>query len=173
MFPSRLPAVAPLAVVFAVLVSGAAPSAPAGPSPSLFEELPWDPLGATPYSHFGIAVAPAGDVDNDGDGDVLVGAPGAGDDPHFNAGRVFLYKGSPQGLADAPSWSWSPPQVDAYAGSALAPAGDVNGDGYHDVIVGVPGWNTGGAFGAGRVVLFHGGPTGLPAAPSRDLLPPT
>jgi hypothetical protein len=170
MLRSRLLAAAPLAVLFAL----PAPAAPAGPAPSLYEELPWDPVGATtPYSHFGIAVAPAGDVDHDGDGDVLVGAPGAGEDPHFNAGRVFLYEGSPQGLGDAPSWSWSPPQVDAYAGSALAPAGDVNGDGYHDVVVGVPGWNVGGAFGAGRVVLFHGGPTGLPATPSRELLPPT
>ena len=160
-------------LVVALAVAPARPSWSGAQAPALFEVMPWDPVGMSSSSHFGLTVAPAGDIDGDGDGDVLVGAPSASDETYFFAGRVFLYKGSPQGLADGPAWFWGAAQDDAYAGGAIAPAGDVNGDGYHDVIVGVPGANVGGFFGAGRVVVFHGSPSGLPVNPSRELLPPS
>ena len=47
-----------------------------------------------------------------------------------------MYLGTPLGLASSPAWTAESDQVNAYFGSAaVATAGDVNGDGFADVIV--------------------------------------
>jgi hypothetical protein len=89
-------------------------------------------------STYGAAVSGAGDVNGDGFSDVVVGAY-----LHANgAGQVYVYHGSVNGLSDSPSWTVSGPQGGAY-GFAVATAGDVNGDGYSDLIVGAPVYDNG------------------------------
>jgi hypothetical protein len=115
----------------------------------------------------GTAVASAGDVDGDGFSDVIVGAPGY-DTPLIDAGTVFLWHGSAAGLGHNGTplnadWSAESDLADAEFGHAVASAGDVNGDGYSDVIVGAPLYNhftldDGGAF------VWLGSASGLGAA---------
>ncbi|HYV85411.1 MAG TPA: FG-GAP-like repeat-containing protein [Patescibacteria group bacterium] len=110
-------------------------------------------------SLFGFSVASAGDVNGDGYADVIVGAPA--DYPASAAAYVYL--GSPSGLSQTPAWSVIGPQPnfsDAGFGAQVASAGDVNGDGYGDVLVGEPGHDRGGCT-IGRVYLYIGSASGL------------
>jgi hypothetical protein len=126
----------------------------------------WTAVGDTAEAWFGWSVATAGDVNGDGYDDVLVGVFNYGSSQsQANEGRVCLYLGSSAGPAVAPSWTWESNQPGAHAGSSVATAGDVNGDGYDDVIVGAMGWTNGAGANAGAAFLFLGGPTGLAASP--------
>ena len=104
-------------------------------------------------------VAAAGDVNGDGFGDVLVGALQY-DNGHNNEGRSFLYLGSPAGLATAAAWTAESNQNDAAFGYSVATAGDVNGDGFSDVIVGSPNFDNGQAD-EGRAYVYLGSASGL------------
>src|SRR5206468_11287265 len=58
------------------------------------------------------------------------------DNGEVDEGRAFLYLGSASGLSTTPAWTAESNQATAYFGYAAAGAGDVNGDGFADVIVG-------------------------------------
>src|SRR5262245_7939631 len=103
----------PFVLALFVLVPGAASGAPV--------KLSWNPHGATPGAQYGAVVAPAGDVNGDGFGDVLVAAPKE-EGPNLDAGKVFLYLGSANGLATIPAWSWSANQANGQTGAATAAA---------------------------------------------------
>jgi hypothetical protein len=117
--------------------------------------------GTQPNAMWGEAVAPAGDVNGDGYDDLIVGAP-----QHSNGqqveGRAYVYLGSPGGLDPVPVWTTEHNQKLTYYGTSVGPAGDVNGDGYDDVVVGSPyhDGNRGAAF------LYHGSPTGPSPTPA-------
>jgi len=94
----------------------------------------------TAQSQSGEAVAGLGDVNGDGYDDVAVAAPWD-DHAHTNAGRVFLVLGQAAGWSmdvalTATDASWVGEQDSDYLGESLAGAGDVNGDGYDDLLVG-------------------------------------
>lgn len=91
-------------------------------------------------AHFGNAVASAGDVNRDGYGDLIVGAR-AYNNGVLDEGAAFVYLGSASGLATSAAWSTEGGQDNAYLGYAVASAGDVNADGYGDVIVGARGYD--------------------------------
>jgi hypothetical protein len=83
----------------------------------------------------GVSVAGAGDVNGDGFDDIIVGAFRFANG-EFNEGAAFLFFGGPGAfdlIADAQLES---NQEGAVAGLSVAGAGDVNGDGFDDVIVG-------------------------------------
>ncbi len=92
----------------------------------------------------------AQDVDGDGFDDLLLAAPGFSSDGLTQRGRAQLYQGSAQGPALPPSWTRLGDAAYEWFGECVAGAGDVDGDGYPDVVVGSPGANperdaTGGA----------------------------
>src|SRR6266542_4336313 len=95
----------------------------------------WVVEGHERNASFGTSVASAGDVNGDGYDDVVVGAPlyGPGD-----PGAAFLFLGSATGPSTAPDWAVWPHQAYASFGTSVASAGDVNGDGYDDVVIGAP-----------------------------------
>jgi len=141
---------------------GAAFVFPGGPG-GLASTFAWRVESNTANEEFGIAVATAGDVNNDGFDDVIVGAnsplPTLG-------GKVYVFLGSPTGLATTPSWTYAGEQLTDRFGTAVASAGDVNGDNYADVIVGAPDYVGQQGSSLGRAYVFYGGPGGLPATPS-------
>ncbi len=100
-----------------------------------------------------IWVAGAGDVNGDGYSDVVVG------DYQSSTAQMFL--GSASGLSVAPDWTYSSATADAL-GFSVASAGDVNMDGYDDVLVGAPDANAG----VGEALRFLGGWNGLQLSPS-------
>jgi hypothetical protein len=124
----------------------------------------WTAEGNQAGAVFGIAVANAGDVNADGFADVLVGAS-AYSNGQSGEGRAFLYLGSASGLAPTPAWTAESDQANASFGGALATAGDVNGDGYADVLVSAYAY-TSTKFQEGRAYLYFGNASGLTTTPA-------
>ena len=113
---------------------------------------------------FGRSVSSAGDVNADGFSDVVISAYNF-DNGQTDEGRIFVYHGSATGLSLSPDWIFESDQAGAFLGFSVAGAGDVNGDGYSDVIAGATGYD--GAFsGEGRAYLFQGSASGLQATPA-------
>lgn len=111
---------------------------------------------------FGSAVGMLPDMDGDGFDEVGVGAifadPIVNGQPVSAAGKAYVYRGgSPMGTAAALVLSGS--HRDEQFGNAIQSAGDVNGDGLWDLIVGGHFFNPGSARAAGRAVLFLGART--------------
>lgn len=105
-------------------------------------KLLWMQTGP-PRGQLGIGIEAAGDVNADGIADVVASAPGAG--------KAFVYSGKDGTIlltlgAGDPSEGF---------GRHVSGAGDINGDGYADVIIGAPGNNTAGQ-GAGRAYVYSG-----------------
>jgi hypothetical protein len=108
---------------------------------------------------FGYSVSSAGDVNGDGYSDVIVGAPDYGNGESFE-GMAFVYRGSSSGLSVSYDWTAESDLSSASFGSSVSSAGDVNGDGYSDVIVGAYGYDNG-ETNEGRVFVYHGSSSGL------------
>ena len=105
----------------------------------------------------------AGDVNGDGYADLVVGAPQY-DHGETEEGVVFLYLGGPEGPADSPICTMESDQAYAWFGYAVSAAGDVNGDGYADLVVGAPRYDITGTVAltdTGQIFLYYGAPTGL------------
>src|SRR5262249_57155853 len=101
---------------------------------------------------FGVSVASAGDFNGDGYPDFIIGAQQAG-----NEGKAFIYYGGPSldATPDVTLTGESTGAITAF-GASVASAGDVNDDGFDDVIVGAP-WYPGGNDQPGRpYVVFRG-----------------
>jgi hypothetical protein len=96
------------------------------------------------------------DVDGDGLSDLLIGAPGS-DTAGLDAGVVAIVTGPASGelLLDAPDIELRGESAGGLAGSAIAPAGDVDGDGVADLLVGAPMADYRGS-GAGAAYLLLG-----------------
>jgi hypothetical protein len=127
-----------------------------GPSAS----ADWTVQGEAP-SAYGNSAGTAGDVNGDGYGDLVIGAE-AFDDDQTNEGRVYVHFGSAAGLSTTPDWTMDGDQDGAYYGSSAATAGDVNGDGYADLIVGSRYYDNG-EYNEGRAFVYHGSAAGLAA----------
>lgn len=112
--------------------------------------------GSESGGRFGAAVADAGDVNNDGLLDLIVGAP-LDDTLGLAAGRAFLWLGG-SSLTAAPRLVFTDGLGDDRFGFAVAGIGDVNNDGFDDVAVGAPSNDDAGSD-AGAVFIYYGGPT--------------
>jgi hypothetical protein len=117
-----------------------------------------DPAGDV--DAFGWAVASAGDVNGDGFGDLVVSSP-----PDV----VDLFLGAASGLSATVSLSLPVPSaLDPGFARSLTGAGDVNGDGFADLLVG----SSGVVEGDGSVFLYLGAPSGMATTPAATLEPP-
>jgi hypothetical protein len=96
-------------------------------------------------AYMGCSVATAGDVNGDGFSDVIVGAEGY-DGGNRREGRAFVYHGSATGLSLTANWIAESDQDSAYFGNCVSTAGDVNGDGYSDIIIGAKQYTNGQKF---------------------------
>ena len=88
-----------------------------------------------PANGLEFSVAGAGDVNGDGYDDVMVSAPAA-DTGEGNGGAVFVFHGSPSGIDTTFATRLTGDRPGDEFGRSVAGAGDVNGDGFDDVIVG-------------------------------------
>jgi hypothetical protein len=103
--------------------------------------------------HFGLSVSGAGDVNKDGFADVIVGA--AGESPQFlEAGRAYIFGGRDGRLL----FELRSPNEEQFGqfGISVSGAGDVDQDGFADVVVGAWGEGPGTSPGAGRAYVFSG-----------------
>jgi hypothetical protein len=103
-------------------------------SPLFTLDMP--PLNAEAGAEFGWSVAVVGDVNNDGKGDIAVGAYKEDVGANNDQGRVYVFSSGNGMLVrtlDMPN-----PQAGAKFGQSVAPAGDLNGDTYGDIAVGAP-----------------------------------
>ena len=109
--------------------------------------------------HFGWSVSGAGDVNGDGYDDVIVGVP-KHDNGQVREGAAYIYHGSDAGIIDIAATLLESNQEKAYFGWSVSGAGDVNGDGYDDVIVGSL-WYDNGESDEGMAFVYHGSITGI------------
>ena len=110
----------------------------------------------------GRSVATAGDVNGDGYADVVIGAPN-----YLSAtGQAHLYLGSADGLSSIPAFTATGAAPDSFFGFPVQTAGDVNGDGYDDVIVGASGWPPT----QGHAYLYLGSINGLSITPALTMM---
>src|SRR5215813_4048922 len=114
--------------------------------------------GAAVGDQAGYSVASAGDFNGDGFGDLIIGAPGADPDGNTDAGSAYVIFGKASGFDDIDLSNLSPAdgfridgpsgvqgnlgfELPAELGTSVAGAGDINGDGYSDIVVGAPGFS--------------------------------
>jgi hypothetical protein len=102
---------------------------------------------------FATSVAAAGDVNGDGYADLLVGQPADGT---FVAGRAFVYYGG-FFVHRFPDIAFLPDAFRYRAGHSVTLAGDFNGDGRDDYVVGAPDSGENGTLTGGRAYLYFGG----------------
>jgi hypothetical protein len=104
--------------------------------------------GENQSDSFGYSAAWAGDVNSDGYADVVAGAFS-----YNSRGKAYVYHGSAAGLSATPAFTATGFAHAGSLGSSLASAGDVNGDGFADIVVGA----SGDLASTGRVYVYAGG----------------
>lgn len=114
-------------------------------------------------SAFGYAVSGAGDIDGDGYDDIIVGAPHY-DNGQPEEGAAFIFRGTPNGISPIPSAMLEADQADAGFGTSVSSAGDVNGDGLGDIIIGAMHYDNG-EDEEGAAFVYLGSPAGISPTP--------
>jgi len=104
-----------------------------------------------PYTQFGSTVAAIGDVDLDGIADYAVGEPNYNASSASHEGRVSLYSGASGTLIRVHVGS-----AGDSLGASVRGAGDVDGDGADDVLVGAPQHSSSNYFEEGLAVVYSG-----------------
>ncbi|XP_052475300.1 integrin alpha-8 [Carassius gibelio] len=103
------------------------------------------------FGRYGSAIAPLGDINQDGYLDVAIGAPFAGED---RGGRVFIYNGQKSGLmlqaSQVLKGEWASSAIPAGFGFTLRGDSDLDNNQYPDLLVG--------AFGVSKVVAYRARP---------------
>lgn len=101
-------------------------------------------------NRFGYSVANAGDINNDGTEDIIIGAYGNSAGADFG-GRAYVFSG----LTGDTLWVFTGDSNFANYGFPVAGAGDVDNDGFDDVIIGAAAYGPSGT-GAGHAYVYSG-----------------
>src|SRR5215471_460952 len=129
--------------------------------------------GAAAGDEAGYSVGSAGDFNGDGFDDLIIGAPGADPNGQTDTGSAYVIFGKASGFGDIDLANLSPadgfridgPSVaqgnlgfdlPTHLGTSVAGAGDINGDGYDDIVVGAPVFS----LAEGAAYVIYGGPSG-------------
>ena len=128
-------------------------------------------FGAAPGDELGFSVSTAGDVNGDGIDDIILGAR-FNDNGGTQAGEAYVIFGRAGGfesldlalLTPADGFAIQGDSTDDNAGWSVSTAGDIDGDGFDEIIVGARGGDGGGAIGgadAGEVYVIYGKSAGF------------
>jgi len=116
----------------------------------------WTASGIQDNQYFGYRVAGVGDLNGNGHDDIAIGS--------YNydggEGRVYVYYGSDTIPASTADWTAEPNQAGSRFGISVSGIGDVNGDGYDDLIAGAD-FYTDGTTNEGAAFAWFGSPAGL------------
>lgn len=129
-----------------------------GKSSNMSTTPAWTQTGDSVGARLGFSVAGVGDVNGDGRADAVVGGPGYG-----GKGKAWGYLGTVSGLSNA-VWSPEGTQAGEEFGFNVEAAGDENADGYADVLVGAPNYDSGSNVDVGRLFLYSSSASGFAVA---------
>jgi len=119
-------------------------------------------------NELGIAIDIAGDINGDGFDDIIIGAQNADADGRTRAGEVFVVFGNDYGnnpsisvaaLNGYNGFRIAGAAANDYTGHSVSAAGDINGDGFDDLIVNTDAYRAGG----GVATVIYGGALGFGA----------
>ena len=108
--------------------------------------------GQASLDFLGTVVAGAGDVDADGVPDLIFGAKYSEPNGNFQAGSAFVHSGATGALL----WRFDGAGPRDWLGDAVCGLGDVDGDGFGDVLVGASRTSPGGLLDAGSAFVYSG-----------------
>ena len=108
--------------------------------------------GTNTDHRLGFPVADAGDVDQDGAADLLIGAIGMAPGGLYRAGSALVYSGADGSLL----FQFDGQEANAHFGSSVAVVGDLDGDGVGDFAIGAIYEHSRGLQDSGAVHLFSG-----------------
>ncbi len=132
-----------------------------GPS-GISSDPAWTSESNQDNGKFGWSVS-SGDFNGDSYADVLVSAPYY-DNGETDEGRAYVYLGGPSGISSDPAWTSESNQDSARFGQSVS-SGDINGDGYDDVLVCADLFDDG-ETNEGRAYVYLGGPSGISSDPA-------
>ncbi len=120
--------------------------------------------GVNAYDSSGTAVSDAGDVNGDGFDDLIIGAIGADPNNQREAGTSYVVFGADKfdpslnlfNINDRNGLVINGIDARDFSGTAVSSAGDINGDGFADLMVGATGADPNGQYSAGESYVIFG-----------------
>jgi Ca2+-binding RTX toxin-like protein len=111
------------------------------------------------------SLSSAGDINGDGFSDIIIGSSGADSNGQYNAGASYVVFGKAGGFSSSLNVSTlngsngfviNGINVDDGLGGSVSSAGDVNGDGFDDLLIGTPGAGSNGQYNVGVSYVVFG-----------------